>query len=202
MYRLNWDTLKLSFRSRHRHLPHGMRLSGPFPAQPFRDPADKRLSDVTFGDGKHSLIRTTKDRSRHNIKGKPKCQHQHLTVCCPSIRGTLPMLTRNPASAMQPNNMAADLKPQGEEATPKVKVSRARIPKPFDWNLAAVADEKVSLAAYAKKRNPPATSVCSSPAPPIRRRRVRTWYPSTGVAWRAMGSTWRKEEDDLHIPYI
>ncbi|KAI6914557.1 hypothetical protein KC318_g1845 [Hortaea werneckii] len=24
-------------------------------------------------------------------------------------------------SAMQPNNMAADLKPQGEEATPKVK---------------------------------------------------------------------------------
>ncbi|RMX94919.1 hypothetical protein D0868_12025 [Hortaea werneckii] len=40
-----------------------------------------------------------------------------------SIRYPRPylMLTRKPASAMQPNNMAADLKPQGEEATPKVK---------------------------------------------------------------------------------
>lgn len=140
----------MSFRSRHRHLPHGMRLSGPFPAQPFRDPADKRLSDVTFGDGKHSLIRN----ERHILS----LQHKQVNMSAPAPNSmllqprSLLMLMRRAASAMQPNNMAADLKPQGEEATPKVKVGLSCVPTPFDWDSTTVADKTVSALLRMQRR--------------------------------------------------
>nr|POF26313.1 hypothetical protein CFP56_22462 [Quercus suber] len=101
----------------------------------------------------------------------------HSRHSCDIIKSTIMSSAQaaSAASAMQPNNLAADLKPLGSVSEGQKYKRKQSL-------------TNHSLAACAKTKSPPATSACYSLPPQIRKKHAQTWYRGIRAVWQGMGS--------------
>lgn len=130
----------------------------------------------------HELIQTNSRLSIRHVQSfflaHPPQDNDNITIMSSQAQQTLPTGSGAVSSAMQPNNAAMDLKKPGGQTAEKVKVHLHHTPI---YGRRLSADVCDSLVAYARKKNRPATSVCSSRPRAIHRPPVGIWWDGIGV---------------------